>query len=65
MIPERWPEIRNRSRTPKPENFEALSDAWSDPTAFAAELHRYYAQLEATGYRSPADDLTKPRPVDA
>lgn len=43
---------------PKPANFQALADAWDDTDAFAAELLKYYAELEASGHRVPADDVT-------
>lgn len=43
---------------PKPANFRALADAWDSPIAYAVELARYYAQLEDSGYRLPAPDIT-------
>ncbi|WP_156377076.1 hypothetical protein [Microbacterium sp. Root53] len=45
---------------PMPENFRALSDAWNDPNRFAAELAAYYQQLEQTGRRPRAHDITEP-----
>lgn len=58
---ERWADVKQRPRAPKPSNFEAMSDAWSDPLAFAAEVSRYYADLAQQGRRAPADDFTEPR----
>lgn len=46
---------------PKPANFRALADAWDSPIAFAAELAKYYAQLEDSGLRLPAPDITTER----
>ncbi|MBT2497134.1 hypothetical protein J7E45_16095 [Microbacterium sp. ISL-59] len=43
---------------PKPSNFQALADAWDNPDTFAAELLKYYSDLEASGHRIPADDIT-------
>lgn len=45
---------------PKPTNFEALSNAWNDPTAFATELAAYYDQL-AHRERPTLVDITEPR----
>ncbi|MDE0545442.1 hypothetical protein [Microbacterium sp. C7(2022)] len=45
---------------PKPANFDAMSRAWNDPTAYAAELARYYAQLTDTGHAPHPRDLTVP-----
>ncbi|GAA4191966.1 hypothetical protein GCM10022219_11580 [Microbacterium oryzae] len=50
-----------RDLTPKPNNFDALSNAWNNPERFAAELARYYSQLEQDGYRTPTPDRTAPR----
>lgn len=44
---------------PKPRNFQAMADAWDNPTAYAAELHRYYEQLERDGHRMPTPELVK------
>ena len=46
---------------PKPANFQALVDAWDSPIAFASELSRYYSQLEDSGLRMPAPDITTER----
>lgn len=43
---------------PKPSNFQALADAWDDTDTFGAELLKYYADLEASGHRVQADDIT-------
>lgn len=43
---------------PKPLNMRAMANAWDDPVKFAAELHRYYQQLEASGHRLPQHDWT-------
>lgn len=48
-------------RAPKPPNFQALTDAWNSPIAFAAELAQYYSHLEASGHRLPAPDITTER----
>lgn len=45
---------------PKPANFRSLADAWDSPVAFATELARYYSQLEGSGYRLPAPEITAP-----
>lgn len=44
---------------PKPRNFQAMADAWDNPTAYAAELHRYYEQLEQDGIGTRAPELVK------
>ncbi|MGO3320264.1 MAG: hypothetical protein ACTIL0_07120 [Microbacterium gubbeenense] len=44
---------------PKPINFDALSSAWNDPIRYAAELQRYYLQLQATGHRESDRPLIK------
>lgn len=44
---------------PKPINFDALSRAWNDPLRYAAELHLYWQQLEATGHRESDRPLIK------
>lgn len=44
---------------PKPRNFKALADAWDNPTAYAAELHKYYQQLEQDGQRTRTPELVK------
>lgn len=36
-----------RTPAPKPQNFDALADAWNDPERFAHELNAYYAQISA------------------
>ncbi len=44
----------------RPSNFQAMSDAWNDPEAFAREVAAYYEQLAAE--RQPAlIDITEPR----
>lgn len=50
---------------PKPANFRALANAWDSPIAFASELARYYAQLEESGYRMPAPDITTERTTES
>jgi hypothetical protein len=47
--------------TPKPANFDELTSAWDNPERFAAELAKYYSQLEQSGYREPTPDRTAPR----
>ena len=49
---------------PRPLNFRALADAWDDPVAFARELHKYYAQLQASGHRLPHHDYFQQREDD-
>lgn len=46
---------------PRPTNFDAMSDAWNHPDAFAVELARYYAQLRAEGILDAPVDRTEPR----
>lgn len=43
---------------PKPLNLRAMSNAWDNPIAFASELSRCYAQLEASGHRQLTRDWT-------
>lgn len=50
---------------PKPANFRALTKAWDSPIAFATELAKYYSQLEDSGHRLPAPDITGSRRTDA
>jgi hypothetical protein len=45
---------------PKPENFDALARAWNDPTAYAAELARYYDQLREAGHTPTPRDISQP-----
>jgi len=35
---------------PKPNNFDAMCAVWSDPVAFAREVHAYDEQLVAAGF---------------
>lgn len=44
---------------PKPVNFRAMADAWDDPIRYAAELARYYQQLEQDGHRARARAFIK------
>lgn len=48
-----------RTPSPKPANFDRLTETWNDPGAFAAELNQYYEQLRAAD-DLPAD-VTEPR----
>lgn len=45
---------------PKPDNFDQLTATWNDPSAFAIERARYYAQLRALD-AGVAVDFTEPR----
>lgn len=46
-------------RAAKPINFEAMSDAWNDPIAFARELNTYYAQLRESETTNRRESVTE------
>ena len=51
--PEEWKALYAAPGSPpKPDNFDAMSDAWDDPVRFAAEVANYDEQLRVAGFPS-------------
>jgi hypothetical protein len=40
----------DKRMAPKPDNFDAMSDAWDNPVAFAREVAVYNTQLVEAGH---------------